>query len=423
MSDVSTIEQTGAEPAPGPDPSAPGDRAGVPGALRAAAVASLGAGAIHATAAGAHAEPRAVAVAFAVTATLQIGWGALALVRSGRLVSLAGAAVNLGALGGWLLAKTSGIGYVDGLDARESPQFADSLAAGLAAVAVAGALLGLAARVEWVSRPRPALVGAAAVATLGLAVPGMVSTGNHSHAGDDGHGHDETAAAADHDHGDMAEDEGHDHGGGETAAAEMAKPYDATLPVDLGGFPGVSPEQQAEAERIVTITLQRLPQFADPATAEARGYRSIRDGITGFEHFMKWDLIDDGRVFDPDYPESLVYKVAPDGTRTLAAAMYMANQGTSLDDVPDVGGDLIQWHIHDDLCFAGEPGAWVVAGVAPPPQECRPGTQRLGPPTPMVHVWITPHECGPFSALEGVGAGQIAEGEERLCDHHHGAPA
>jgi hypothetical protein len=431
---VSTIEPTAAEPAPDPDPPVPGDRAGAPAALRAAAIASLGAGAIHATAAGAHSEPRAAAVAFAVTAALQIGWGALALIHPGRLVSLAGAAINLGALGGWLLAKTSGIGFVDGLDAKESPQFADSLAAGLAAVAVAGALLALLARVDWVSRPRPALVGAAALATLGLVVPGIVTTGNHSHAGGDGHGHDDSVAAADHehddmaegedhDHGDMAEGEGHDHGRGETAGAEVAKPYDATLPVDLGGFPGVTPEEQAEAERIVTITLQKLPQFADPATAEARGYRSIRDGITGFEHFMKWDLIDDGRVFDPDYPESLVYKVAPDGTRTLAAAMYMANQGTSLEDVPDVGGDLIQWHVHDDLCFAGEPGAWVVAGVAPPPQECRPGTQRLGPPTPMVHVWITPHECGPFSALEGVGAGQIAEGEERLCDHHHGAPA
>jgi hypothetical protein len=383
--------------------------AAVPGALRAAAIASLGAGAIHATAAGAHSEHRGVVIAFAVTAALQIGWGALALARSGRLVSLLGAAVNAGALGGWVLAKTTGIGFIEGLDVKESPQFADSLAAGLAAVAVVGALLALAGRPTWASRPRPALVGVAAVATLAIAVPGMVSTGSHSHAegGADHHGGE---AAGGHDHGDMA-------------AAEQAKPYDATLPVDLGGVPGVSAEQQAEAEELVTISLERLPQFADTATAEAMGYRSIRDGMTGFEHFMKWDLIRDGKVLDPDFPESLVYKVNPDGSRTLAAAMYMANEGTPLDQAPDVGGDLVQWHIHDDLCFAGEPGAWHVAGVAPPPEECRPGTTRIGEPTPMVHVWIIPHECGPFSALEGVGAGQIEAGEERLCDHHHGAPA
>jgi hypothetical protein len=34
----------------------------------------------------------------------------------------------------------------------------------------------------------------------------------------------------------------------------------------------------------------------------------------------------------------------------------------------------------------------------------------------MLHVWIEPHKCGPFAALEGVGAGQIKEGEARLCD-------
>jgi hypothetical protein len=39
----------------------------------------------------------------------------------------------------------------------------------------------------------------------------------------------------------------------------------------------------------------------------------------------------------------------------------------------------------------------------------------------MIHVWITPHPCGPFAALEGVGAGSILPGEQRLCDHAHGA--
>jgi hypothetical protein len=24
----------------------------------------------------------------------------------------------------------------------------------------------------------------------------------------------------------------------------------------------------------------------------------------------------------------------------------------------------------------------------------------------MLHVWVVEHECGPFSSLEGVGAGQ-----------------
>jgi hypothetical protein len=44
-----------------------------------------------------------------------------------------------------------------------------------------------------------------------------------------------------------------------------------------------------------------------------------------------------------------------------------------------------------------------------------------GPETPMIHVWIRKHPCGPFAALEGVGAGQVKAGETTLCDHVHGS--
>ena len=383
----------------------------VPGVLKVAALASIGAGAIHATAAGAHSEHRSAVVAFVLIAVAQIGWGVWAFGRSGRLVAVVGAAVNAAAIGGWVLAKTSGIGFVTGLDVKESPQFADTLAAALALVAVLGAVAVLAGRLSLTAGPHPALVAVGAVAVVALSIPGMVRTGSHSHEG--GHG---AETAGGHDHGDGAAHADH-------AAATPAKPYDATLPVDLGGTPGVTPEQQAEAEDVVTISLEKLPQFADIPTIEAMGYRSIGDAVTGNEHFMKWDLIDDGRVLDPDYPESLVFDVDREtGQKTLAAAMFMANPDDTLDTVTDLGGDLVQWHIHDNLCYAGEPGAWRVAGVAPPDQECRPGTVRLTDnPVPMVHVWIRPHPCGPFAALEGVGAGQIAADEQRLCDHAHGA--
>ncbi len=397
---------------PAADPAPPG-ATDVPGILRVAAIASLGAGAIHATAAGAHSEHRSAVIAFVLTAVAQIGWGAWAYSRAGRLVCLVGAAVNAAAIGGWVLAKTSGISFVTGLDAKESVQFADALAAGLAAVAVFGALAALAGRVSFATGAHPALVGVAGVAVVALAIPGMVRTGSHSHSG--GHG----AETAGHAHGAAAGADGHDH----AAPAAAAKPYDATLPVDLGGTPGVTPEQQAEAEELVTISLEKLPQFADIPTIEAMGYRSIGDAGTGNEHFMKWDLIGDGRVLDPDYPESLVFDVDREtGQKTLAAAMFMANPDDTLDTVPAVGGELVQWHVHDNLCYAGETNAWRVADVAPPDEECRPGTHRLSEnPVPMVHVWIRPHPCGPFAALEGVGAGQIEASEERLCDHAHGA--
>jgi hypothetical protein len=237
----------------------------------------------------------------------------------------------------------------------------------------------------------------------------MVSTGSHSHAGGE---HDEMAG---HEHG--GADDGHEH------AAADPKPYDATLPVDLSGTPGVSAEQQAEAEQLVTDSLETLPQFSDWTTLEAQGWYSIGDGITGFEHFINWPLLDDGREFDPNYPESLVFEVDDaTGEKRLVAAMYMLNRGVTLDEAPDMGGALIQWHEHNDICYTGEENKWRVGGLAAPPAECPPGTFRTGQ-SPMVHVWITPHECGPFAALEGNGGGIIPEGEDRLCDHDHGAGA
>jgi hypothetical protein len=384
-----------------------------------AALASIGAGAIHATAAGAHSEHRAAVIAFALTAVFQIAWGALVLVRPSRMVALVGVAGNLAALGGWVLAKTSGIGFVAGLDVREGPQFADTLAAVLALVAVVGALVfllpGLSARL---SGRQPALVGLATVAAIALTVPGMVATGSHNHAG--GHEHGGDAAGHEHDHGAAGEEAaaGHEHAGhGATAVAPT--PYDPTKPIDLGGVEGVTPEQQAAAENLVAITLWRLPQWSDPKVAEAAGFQSIGDGLTGYEHLVQWDWINDGVILDPERPESLVYRVDRDGTRTLEAAMYMLPQGETLDTVPELGGKLTQWHIHDNLCFS--PGeAPKVRGLTGAGGGCRAGLVKLDP-VPMIHVWIVPHRCGPFAALEGVGAGQIKEGEERLCDHAHGA--
>jgi hypothetical protein len=99
--------------------------------------------------------------------------------------------------------------------------------------------------------------------------------------------------------------------------------------------------------------------------------------------------------------------------------MYMLPDDVPLADVPNIGGALMQWHIHDNLCFTDDPVAPKVAGLVNGQGECNPPLVKFRP-APMIHVWITPHRCGPFAALEGVGAGQIEEGEERLCDHDHG---
>jgi hypothetical protein len=99
--------------------------------------------------------------------------------------------------------------------------------------------------------------------------------------------------------------------------------------------------------------------------------------------------------------------------------MFMLSKGKTLADVPDVGGKLTQWHIHDNLCFTPTPDAPRVAGLTNAGGQCTPPLLK-GASVPMIHVWIVPHPCGPFSALDGLGAGQVAAGEVRSCDHVHG---
>jgi hypothetical protein len=213
-----------------------------------------------------------------------------------------------------------------------------------------------------------------------------------------------------------------DHHGGtdDHTAAPAPVPYDPTQPIDLGGVAGVTAEQQAFAENLVADTVRNLPQWADPAVAEAAGFHSILDGSTGHEHYIQWDWINDDVWLDPDFPESLVYEPQLDGTKTLVSAMYMLPNDMPLTDVPDWGGALMQWHEHGDLCFTDDPVAPRVAGTKPIGAPCQPPLVDRGT-APMIHVWITPHPCGPFAALEGIGAGQVAPGDTHLCDQAHGA--
>ena len=372
------------------------------GWLAVAGGASLGAGAIHAAAIGVHSEHRAAVVTFTLVAAVQLAFGAIALARPGRLVLVAGALANLAAIGGFVMAKASGIGFIEGLDAAEAPQTADSLAAGLAAVAVLAVVAELLHLGSGLVAASPLLTGTAALVVASLAVPGMLAAGGHSHAGG---GHTEEA----HAHG-TADASGDAH----MAAVVPPKPFDPELPIDLGGVEGVTLQQQAAAENLLAVTVTRLPQFADVATVEAQGFVSIGDGFLGHEHYLNQANMNDDRLLDPDHPESLVYDTSVTPKR-LVAAMFMMDAGDTLADVPELGGKLTQWHVHDNLCFAGPR----VAGLTDSQGNCAAGL-RKGDATPMIHVWIESHPCGPFAALEGVAGGTIPEGETRLCDHAHG---
>ena len=177
---------------------------------------------------------------------------------------------------------------------------------------------------------------------------------------------------------------------------------------------GVSPAELHRADALLAATIVDLKRYQTPAEAYAAGYRSIGDRITGDEHYTNWSYINDGHILDPMKPESVVYEVR-NGKQTAVAAMYQLPFGSTFADVPDVGGALTQWHVHRNLCLTDNPQQKLVVGITSLDGACPAGTSKAGN-IPMLHVWTVPNSCGPFAALEGIGAGQVPAGQTRNCD-------
>ncbi|MFD4432911.1 hypothetical protein ACFWPJ_26610, partial [Nocardia sp. NPDC058497] len=104
-------------------------------------------------------------------------------------------------------------------------------------------------------------------------------------------------------------------------------------------------------------------------------------------------------------------------TPTRVSAMYIA-KGKKIDDpaLTDYAGSLMQWHVHDNLCWKAGDNGPQVAGVTDAQGNFPPNSINPGSGNPMVHVWIAPHQCGPFAALEGHGAGQASTTDGRRTD-------
>ncbi|MFM7263689.1 MAG: hypothetical protein ACKO1X_08085 [Acidimicrobiales bacterium] len=434
---------------------------------------------VHAGAIGVHAEHPYAARAFVLLALLQtsVGLAALAWKSRSRSTALTCLGVNVASVVGWGLTRTVGIGWIDGLGAPESPQAADTLCAVLALLAALAATATLAGK--WIA-PRATQTGLVTAAVAVLTAPALWTGATHVHAHDDSPressleitsdgvivtnlpsttpqadpalpgahsvppadsasssaGLDPTRAATStvaprvtapnvtvtapaatttvpqitHTHSTTPEQR-------LAAQSGWPRPFDPAAGPSFDGIAGVTDAQFQRARTLITAAATDLIRYSTTAVAQSDGYRSIGDGITGYEHWIKWSLIDDGRVLDTKAPESLVYRVTAQG-RTLVSAMFIARPGTDINDstLVEYAGPLMQWHIHDNLCWLNGR----VVGVTNSAGQCLIGSPD-GVQSPMVHVWITSHPCGPFAAVEGVAAGTAqASDSERLdlCNNH-----
>ena len=451
--------------------------------LRWAAYASIGAGVVHGTAMGLHAEHATLSRIFMAFTLLQVGWGIYVLSNQRQWLLVSGCVVNGAAVTGWVVTRFTDISFIGGLEIAEKPQPADTLCAVLAAFSIAAVFFARRERLE--GKKKLTQFDAAALCSvvtfiallsvagtvhehgqyveptdsqLAISADGVIvspttivrvldettttptstenSTPNEATTSSametstsvvaaakkpvtktpkpatsttqvvtsTTHAHTLTAAQA------------------AAAASGWPRAYDPAAPIDFSGIGGVTAEQAARATALIQATQRDLPKYAQVSAAVADGYTTIGDGGTGFEHYVKWTLLNDGRVLDTTAPESLVYAVRG-GVKTLVSAMYMADKGTPINDktLVDYAGGLMQWHVHTNLCWLTLNGAMRVVGVTDAQGACRFGFVETDG-SPMVHVWITPHECGPFAALEGVAAGVAdASDAERvdLCNKTH----
>jgi hypothetical protein len=366
----------------GPPETAP--NASAPSTLSvAAAVAcatSAAAGLVHAAAAGSHNGERTLALLFALAAVGQLGCAALVAARPSRVRLLVVAAVNAGALAAWAFTRVRGISFIGGLEERQDIALADASAASFESLAAISAVVALLSFARGRVAPRTTLVALGAVALLG-AVPAMAAP--HDHGG--GHTGATDVAA------------GGTAGHGHESDSAVAEDPNLVLGVKLPQVDGVTQDQKIAAATLINETRAALTKFPDTAAAERAGFVSIGDGRTGFEHFVNRTFLANQNTLDPDEPESLVFKVNPDGTKTLASAMYILPPGTTMADVPDVAGPMTEWHDHQNLCW--DATGVRLAGILVDGQ-CRPGG-TFRPTPPMLHVWVTEHPCGPFAGIEG----------------------
>jgi hypothetical protein len=380
------------------DPTPPARPAGSRPLLVAAACFSAAAGLVHAAAAGAHRGAGTVPTLFAAVAIAQVAWAGAVVARPVAAVLVAGAVGNGAAVGAWVVSRTVGLPWPDELTGKEPVGTQDLTAALAGGAAVACALLALAFAGRAAGSVRRGLVPALAVAAaVVLAVPGMAA--EHEH--DDPHEHDPQVAAAT-----AAGADGHDRQESSAGAHDEAAAAPAPgaggghdhgpIPDRLDHDP--TPGQLEDAKRLIDETKRALVKYADVDAAIAAGYVSIGDGrrVGGYEHFVNAAHVQDPAVLDPETVESLVYEVLPGGGRRLATAMYILPPGSTMDDVPDVAGNLTVWHDHQNLCFA--PGTFRLAGVLVD-GKCTPGGE-LRPTSPMLHVWVVDNPCGPFAGTD-----------------------
>ncbi|GAB3067294.1 hypothetical protein [Pedococcus soli] len=370
--------------------------------IRCAALLSVGAALIHVGVSADHfREWWAAGLFFLVTAAAQLAWAAWLWARpASRRVLAVGAAGSVALVLLWVVSRTSGLPIGPEAGVAEAVGAADVVCgilelacAGLALVASAGLVP---RRLRTPSTPRRAALVTGAVAAVALVASGAAIAAP-------GHDHTEETAAA-----------GHTHASG-AATSESGAHDHADVP-DLPDTSKATSEQTAAAKELLDRTIAATTAYRDPAAATKAGFdvqaawdreeelvakvaqqraaagastkpgkagkAARKDGRrnalgVGLVHVPNKANRTDGRILDPNAPETLIYSRSADGTFRLVGVMFTAEKKTP----PASYQPYVRWHTHETCTGGG------VKKLKPVDGRCASGT-TLRTSGAMTHLWF-----------------------------------
>jgi hypothetical protein len=369
-------------------------------ALQFAVAGSCGAALVHAAWLGVAPQRRAALTIFAALAAVQLGVGLWVAVRRSRPAAGAVLVSGLAAATLWAVALVVGLPWL-GVETGDGVALGEICALVLSMVAAGGAGLFLTRPVR-VAKPETGLVWPALVSVVVVSLLGLIGAAR---------------SVSDRQGATVGQTVGAPQGHGGHLAVNSLIPIVDPEKVTLAGTPGVTLTEQGWAESLVRRTIVLSTELGDPGVAENRGYQTLADSASGFEHVVKWSAIDDQRQFDPDEPEMLIFRIIQ-GYRLLVAVTYILPPTVTFDSAPRPAGSLWQYYSFDNMCLTDGIGP-AFAGWRDDAGACRKAGQAFVA-GPAVNVWIRPNSCGPFATLEGNPTVGRVEGDGKVrCDSKH----
>jgi hypothetical protein len=412
--------------APIGDPAASVAPASTQTMVRCLAMLSAAAAVIHFAVANPHYQEYWAFGAFMIgTAILQMAWVGAALVSGRRWVWAAGAVINAGIVGVYIVTRV--VGDVVGPTPHdvEPVGFGDAFCTVLEVLLAIGCVALFFGRSVKIDRPRPAgwAVGATAVVTAALLVVALLDGGSEMSMDSD----DAAAAAtpASSTMNGMSMDPAPNTQNVALHLKSSSPAGDITMPQPMTQMPrgmkmasapctaAPTLAQRSAAVKLVNRSWKDAQRFRSLAVAKAAGFVPITPIGRPVVHYLNFKYyeasLSGGPVINASHPQSLVYANTPKGA-VLVSTMYISAPGTT--SPPQPGGCLTQWHLHLNLCFGsfGTVVGLTHAGACPAGS-----VNRVTPP--MLHVWYVPIPGGP-TAVDAPDA-QVVRAAEQVRSPHN----